>query len=168
MAAVPRHGHGGSLRHAAPSRRTARGPDAPHGPLAREVPPERPPGLRPLLGLGGERPAAQRGVPRPDKDCAPAVAVCFLTAPHTRRAQPRYVKFLDAEWTLDGAQEPGLYPIVPETRKWFLDKGRKYSVLEVQRKQILLVPAFAITAHASQGKTLPLGSVEACRNPVFR
>ena len=89
-----------------------------------------------------------------DKDCAPAVAVCFLTAPHTRRAQPRYVKFLDAEWTLDGAQEPGLYPIVPETRQWFLDKGRKYSVLEVKRKQIPLVPAFAITAHASQGKTL--------------
>ena len=97
-----------------------------------------------------------------------AALVCFSTAPHTGRAQPRYVKFLDAEWTLDGAQEPGLYPIVPETRKWFLDKGRKYSVLEVQRKQIPLVPAFAITAHASQGKTLPLGSVEACRNPVFR
>ena len=53
--------------------------------------------------------------------------------------------------------EPGLYPILPVKRTWKLDKNRKPSVLKVHRKQIPLVPAFAITAHASQGKTLPLG-----------
>ncbi|CAE7470232.1 pfh1, partial [Symbiodinium pilosum] len=73
--------------------------------------------------------------------------------------QPRvvYVKFEGAQWTLDGTTEPGLYPILPVTRTWKLDKNRKPAVLKVHRKQIPLVPAFAITAHASQGKTLPLG-----------
>ncbi|CAE7251314.1 pfh1 [Symbiodinium natans] len=70
--------------------------------------------------------------------------------------QPRvvYVKFYDADWTLDGSREPGLYPIMPWTRTWKLDKGRKCPVLGVKRTQLPLSPAFAITAHSSQGKTL--------------
>ncbi|CAE7244158.1 pfh1 [Symbiodinium natans] len=70
--------------------------------------------------------------------------------------QPRvvYVKFYDADWTLDGSREPGLYPITPWTRTWKLDKGRKCPVLGVKRTQLPLSPAFAITAHSSQGKTL--------------
>ncbi|CAE7358344.1 pfh1, partial [Symbiodinium microadriaticum] len=66
----------------------------------------------------------------------------------------RYVKFEDADWKLEGANEPGLYPVLPNSRTWKLDKGRKHAVLKVSRKQIPLTPAFAITAHASQGKTL--------------
>ncbi len=40
-------------------------------------------------------------------------------------------------------------------RAWFLDPKRKKPVLKVLRQQIPLAPAFAITAHTSQGKTLP-------------
>ncbi|CAE7457464.1 pfh1 [Symbiodinium natans] len=65
-----------------------------------------------------------------------------------------YVKFKDADWTLDGSTEKGLYPIEPVKRTWKLDKGRKNPVLAVSRTQLPLVPAFAITAHSSQGKTL--------------
>ena len=81
----------------------------------------------------------------------------LLSSPPESPHAARYVKFEDAEWTLDGTTEPGLYPILPTKRTWKLDKNRKPSVLKVDRKQIPLVPAFAITAHASQGKTLPLG-----------
>ncbi|CAE7640649.1 pfh1 [Symbiodinium microadriaticum] len=70
--------------------------------------------------------------------------------------QPKvvYVKFEKASWQLDGASEPGLYPVELKKRAWFLDAKRKKPVLKVKRQQIPLVPAFAITAHASQGKTL--------------
>ena len=37
---------------------------------------------------------------------------------------------------------------------WFLDAGREKPVLEVKRVQVPLTPAFALTAHSSQGKTL--------------
>ncbi|CAE7821594.1 pfh1, partial [Symbiodinium necroappetens] len=66
----------------------------------------------------------------------------------------QYVKFEKASWQLDGASEPGLYPVELKKRAWFLDAKRKKPVLKVKRQQIPLVPAFAITAHASQGKTL--------------
>ena len=69
---------------------------------------------------------------------------------------PRYLKFENADWQLDGSAEPGLYPIEAMQRTWHLDKGRPKTVLGVQRWQLPLVPAFAITAHSSQGKTLPL------------
>ncbi|CAE7505433.1 anks1b, partial [Symbiodinium pilosum] len=67
---------------------------------------------------------------------------------------PRYLKFENADWQLDGSAEPGLYPIEAIQRTWHLDKGRPKTVLGVQRWQLPLVPAFAITAHSSQGKTL--------------
>ena len=86
-----------------------------------------------------------------------------LTSPPQLPHAERYVKFEGAQWTLDGTTEPGLYPILPVTRTWKLDKNRKPAVLKVNRKQIPLVPAFAITAHASQGKTLPLGQ----KKPLF-
>ncbi|CAE7421289.1 pfh1, partial [Symbiodinium sp. CCMP2456] len=68
--------------------------------------------------------------------------------------QHEYVKFEGADWILPGSKEPGLYPILPTSRTWKLDKGHKNAVLKVSRTQIPLIPAFAITAHASQGKTL--------------
>ena len=36
-----------------------------------------------------------------------------------------------------------------------MDKGRKVKMLKVKRTQIPLTPAYAMTAHSSQGKTLP-------------
>ncbi len=71
---------------------------------------------------------------------------------------PRYLKFENADWQLDGSTEHGLYPVETLMRTWHLDKGRPKPVLSVKRWQLPLVPAFAITAHSSQGKTLPLGS----------
>ena len=64
-----------------------------------------------------------------------------------------YVKFEGATWQLDGIDEPGVYPIRPKKKDWYLDGKRKHSVLKIKRRQIPLTPAFAITAHASQGKT---------------
>ncbi len=84
-----------------------------------------------------------------------------MSRSRNRRSAARYVKFEGADWTLDGTTESGLFPILPVAKTWKLDKNRKPSVLKVKRKQIPLVPAFAITAHASQGKTLPLDGTQA-------
>ena len=71
-----------------------------------------------------------------------------------------FVKYEDAEWTLDGLTEKGLYPVCPKTSHWFLDKGRQHPKLKIHRKQLPLAPAFAITAHASQGQTLRAAIVD--------
>ena len=65
-----------------------------------------------------------------------------------------YVKFEGPEWQLEGLAEPGVYPIVPMTRSWYLDKGRKAKTLRASRTQLPLTPAYSMTAHSSQGKTL--------------
>lgn len=65
-----------------------------------------------------------------------------------------YLKFEGAKWQLEGVSEPGVYPIVARAADWWLDKGRKVKVLKVKRTQLPLTPAYAMTAHASQGKTL--------------
>ena len=44
-----------------------------------------------------------------------------------------YLKFEDAKWQLDGTEEPGIYPIVPRTQEWHLDKSRKVKILKVKR-----------------------------------
>ena len=66
-----------------------------------------------------------------------------------------YVKFEGAEWKLDGIDEPGVYPIRPLQRTWHLDGKRQNPVLKIKRLQLPLTPAYAMTAHCSQGKTLP-------------
>ena len=66
-----------------------------------------------------------------------------------------YVKFDGATWQLDGAPEPGLYPVYPARKVWKLDAKRKKPALKIARTQLPLAPAYAITAHGSQGKTLP-------------
>ena len=71
-----------------------------------------------------------------------------------------YVKFEGADWHIRGTPEPGIYPIRPWTRPWFIDKHRKKKVLGVRRFQVPLAPAFAITAHASQGQTLEAAIVD--------
>ena len=65
-----------------------------------------------------------------------------------------YVKFEKAAWQLDGIDEPGVYPVRPVTEDWYLDGRRSPSVLKIKRRQVPLSPAYAMTAHASQGKTL--------------
>ena len=65
-----------------------------------------------------------------------------------------YIKFNAANWQLEGIDEPGVYPVVPQCKAWYLDKSRKFSLLKVSRTQLPLAPAYAMTAHSSQGKTL--------------
>ena len=70
------------------------------------------------------------------------------------------MKFDGATWQLDGAPEPGLYPVYPARKVWKLDAKRKKPVLKIARTQLPLAPAYAITAHGSQGKTLPAALVD--------
>ena len=65
----------------------------------------------------------------------------------------------DLDWTLEGMSEPGVYPIQPVTRPWYLDKGRLHPQLRMKRKQFPLMPAFAMTAHAAQGQTFSEGAI---------
>ena len=71
-----------------------------------------------------------------------------------------YVKFDGATWQLDGTDEPGIYPVYPIKATWYLDRRRERPVLAVKRRQLPLVPAFAVTAHGSQGKTKPAVMVD--------
>ena len=64
------------------------------------------------------------------------------------------MKFDGATWKLDGMDEPGVYPIRSLNQTWFLDSKRSSPVLGIKRQQFPLTPAYARTAHASQGKTL--------------
>ena len=57
-------------------------------------------------------------------------------------------------WVIEGIGEPGVYPIKPIPREWFLDQRRDNPKLSVKRWQLPLAPAYAITAHGSQGQTL--------------
>ena len=68
----------------------------------------------------------------------------------------------DAEYlelTLPGKSEPGVYPIVPMKKEWYLDTGRLHPVLQIKRQQLPLTPAFAMTAHAAQEQTFSKGAV---------
>ena len=47
----------------------------------------------------------------------------------------------------------GIYLIKPWTRTWFLDQNRELPKLKVSRYQLPLGPAYAVTAHGSQGQT---------------
>eukprot|EP00439_Symbiodinium_sp_Y106_P030087 s8362_g3.t1 len=68
------------------------------------------------------------------------------------------VEFPGAMFQLPGLAK-GVYPITPQRRIWFLDEGRKHPCLAVTRKQLPLLPAFAMTAHQAQGQTLETGVI---------
>ena len=71
-----------------------------------------------------------------------------------------FVKFPGAKWKLQGMKEAGVYPITPTKRSWALDRHRKVPRLKIVREQLPLAPAFAMTAHASQGQTLDAAIVD--------
>lgn len=48
-----------------------------------------------------------------------------------------YVSFPDAEWKLDGVEIPGVYPILPKQKDWYLDARRDHPVLKIKRRQFL-------------------------------
>ena len=75
-----------------------------------------------------------------------------------------FAKFLTKDgtyldWTLPGLSEPGVYPIVPIKKDWFLDKGRLHPILQIKRQQLPPTQAFAMTAHAAQGQTFSKGAI---------
>ena len=75
-----------------------------------------------------------------------------------------YVRFFEnngqpCNWTVDGVNKKGVYPIVPITKEWFLDKGRQHPQLKIHRRQLPLMPAFGMTAHSAQGQTFSKGAV---------
>ena len=69
-----------------------------------------------------------------------------------------YVRFPGAKWRITGLAT-GVYPVVPKRATWHLDAGRKSPMLAVRRRQLPLIPAFAMTAHQAQGQTLEEGIV---------
>ena len=132
VAPVSRPGHREPLRHAAAGRRDARG-------LGR--PPRSRRGQALLRGSAGR-------------------VHSWVWKENDLRPTCVYVKFDGATWQLDGAPEPGLYPVYPARKVWKLDAKRKKPVLKIARTQLPLAPAYAITAHGSQGKTLPAALVD--------
>ena len=62
-------------------------------------------------------------------------------------------------WRVEGIDEDNVFPVAPQKKPWYLDKGRKRPVLRVTRKQFPLAPGFAATAHAAQGQTCKEGVV---------
>ena len=62
---------------------------------------------------------------------------------------------LSPGFTMTEEEFAGLYPIVPRTTDWYLDRCRKVKFLKVKRTQLPLSPGYAMTVHSSQGKTFP-------------
>jgi hypothetical protein len=57
-------------------------------------------------------------------------------------------------WHIDGMDKCGVYPIKPWKRAWFLDQRRFNPQLQVKRFQVPVAPAYSMTAHSAQGRTL--------------
>ena len=70
-----------------------------------------------------------------------------------------YVSFQTEQIWQIGSLPPNVFPIAPMRSTWFLDSGRAKPQLAISRRQFPLVPAFASTAHAAQGQTLPQGVI---------
>jgi len=71
-----------------------------------------------------------------------------------------FIRFEGAKWQVDGLPR-GVYPVKPVKRRWVLAIGRPNPKLHIDRWQLPLAPAFAITAHASQEQTLGSAIVDA-------
>eukprot|EP00973_Karenia_brevis_P068754 9559087-Karenia_brevis.AAC.1 len=64
------------------------------------------------------------------------------------------------KWTIDGVNKPGVYPIFVRKSTWFLDQHRKVPKLKIDRSQLPLAPAFSITAHSAQGRTMDAAIID--------
>ena len=64
-----------------------------------------------------------------------------------------FVRVLNANWTIPGLQQPGLYPLRPIPQTWYLDHKKQHPVLSINRRQCPIAPAFGVTTHFSQGET---------------
>ena len=73
-----------------------------------------------------------------------------------------FVIFDNADWTLDGSTIPGLYPICPTSRNWYLDQARKYPKLRITRSQLPLAPAYAFSIHSLQGDNPEMLAADCC------
>jgi hypothetical protein len=78
-------------------------------------------------------------------------------AERTLTRMPRMIvlDFHCSEWRLQCMSRPGLYPVFPTARTWTLDAYRPRPMLSVKRRQFLITPGLASTAHAAQGRTMP-------------
>ena len=72
------------------------------------------------------------------------------------------VKFDNANWQLEGMQEPGTYPIKVAKKTWHIDDNRMCPVLRVSRTQTPIGPDYARTAYSAQGLTLDAAIVDLC------
>ena len=70
-----------------------------------------------------------------------------------------YVSFLTEQTWQIGSLPLNVLPVAPVRSTWFLDAGRTNPQLAISRRQFPLAPAFASTAHAAQGQTLPQGVI---------
>ena len=75
-----------------------------------------------------------------------------------------YVEFKNEKnkpcnWRIDGMTRDGIHPIIPRSREWYLDKGKRHPQLKVIRRQFPLAPAFGMTSHSAQGQTFSDGAI---------
>ena len=88
-----------------------------------------------------------------------------LSSFNTMTAHVKNDRWMDrvCSWEFDGCGGPGIYPIEAWTRSWYLDENRTGCRVEekrVQRTQIPLCPAFAMTCYSSLGVSLPTAIVD--------
>ena len=71
-----------------------------------------------------------------------------------------YVQFETSKtWRIEGLLHDNVYPVAPQRKPWYLDRGRKNPRLRITRRQFPLAPGFAVTAHVAQGQTLRDGVI---------
>ena len=59
------------------------------------------------------------------------------------------MKFKDAEWTIDGMTEKGVYPIVVKPEYWYVDHYKKKPTQRVRRYQLPIAPDFSRTLYTN-------------------
>ena len=61
-----------------------------------------------------------------------------------------FVKYDDADWTLDGLTEKGLYPVCPKSSQWFLDFGQGAAASEIKDTPETVAPGSGIRHHRAR------------------
>ena len=71
------------------------------------------------------------------------------------------VKFDGADWVL-GDLDPGVYPVKPQKKDWYVDSDSPKPKNKVSREQVGVGPDYARTAYSTQGLTLDAALVDLC------